>query len=53
MSEDKVTYGKPNCKHEATTPIVNLPGVSRCDECGEVMMRIYELAHDRLEEESE
>ncbi len=37
MSEDKETYGKPNCRHEDTTPIVNLPGVSRCDKCGEVM----------------
>ena len=39
MSEDKVTYGKPNCRHENTTPIINLPGMSRCDECGEVMRR--------------
>ena len=37
MSEDKAVYGKPNCKHEATTPIVNLPGMVRCNECGEVM----------------
>lgn len=45
-------YGKPDCPHEATTPIINLPGMVRCDKCGEVM-RIYEIAHDRLEEESE
>lgn len=37
MSEDKETYGKPNCRHEATTPIINLPGMVRCDKCGEVM----------------
>jgi hypothetical protein len=52
MSEDKETYGKLNCRHETTTPIINLPGMSRCDECGEVL-RIYEIAHDRLEEEAE
>jgi len=37
MSEDKATYGKQNCRHEATTPIINLPGMVRCDKCGEVM----------------
>lgn len=38
MSEDKVIYGKPDCKHkESTTPIINLPGMERCDGCGEVV----------------
>lgn len=29
-------YGKLDCRHEATTPIIDL-GLNRCDECGEVM----------------
>lgn len=36
MSEDRATYGKTDCRHKQATPIVNLPGVSRCDECGKV-----------------